>query len=401
VPSVAPGYYATGVQGSRNARAQCGLGTYCDGSGIARPCPAGRYGDVAGLTNDSCSGSCANGVLCPLQTTSAAGQPCPAGGYCISGVAQPCPSGTYNPSTGAGNVTQCLLCPAGTFNAGTGASSVVECSPCPDREGSNPGAASCWPGILGAWCSVGGCPAGLDCLQLAALGSSLKRPLYQAECVLVIAIQPHLSFLSFPDPPPFMPAILASDPEPVSPGLSPDDVLTIYWTKATNRPDVTTTVRVSTMLSFSPSLAGVLRASWQAPDDLVPGAGDRLVITLSGTMNADVVATVVPAIRVTVLPGGGLRDASSTSQNASIANVSVSGTWGDASQPQFLSNTPAAIALDYGGQPGLGPGDAVLLRFNQPVAQIPVGTKADLDAVRIAMTVRRACIAGSLRRVTH
>ncbi len=165
MPSVGPGYYATGFQGSRNARAQCGPGTYCDGSGIARPCPAGRYGDVTGLTNNSCSGACTNGVLCPLQTTSAAGQPCPAGGYCIAGVAQPCPSGTYNPSMGAGNVSQCLLCPAGTFNAGTGAASVVECSPCPDLEGSNPGATSCWPGILGAWCSVGGCLVGLGCLQ--------------------------------------------------------------------------------------------------------------------------------------------------------------------------------------------------------------------------------------------
>jgi hypothetical protein len=103
-------------------------------------------------------------------------------------------------------------------------------------------------------------------------------------------------------------------------------------------------------------------------------------------MNADVVATIVPAIRVTVLPGGGLRDAGGISQNASITNASVTGSWGDASQPQFLSNTPAAIALDYGGQPGLGPGDAVLLRFNQPVAQVPVGTKADLDAVMCSLT---------------
>ncbi len=185
-----------------------------------------------------------------------------------------------------------------------------------------------------------------------------------------------------PPPPPLPPAILASDPEPVAPGLSADDVLTVYWTKATNRPDVTTSARVTALLSFSPSLATVLRASWQAPDGVVPGAGDRLVITLSGIVNADVVATIVPAIRVSVLPGGGLRDGGGISQNATIVNVSASGSWGDASQPQFLSNTPAAIALDYGGQPGLGPGDAVLLRFNQPVAQVPVGTKADLDAVR-------------------
>ncbi len=167
----------------------------------------------------------------------------------------------------------------------------------------------------------------------------------------------------------------------MSPGLSPDDVLTVYFTKATNRPDITTTARVTALLGFAPGLASGLRASWQAPDGTVPGAGDRLVITLSGTVHPDVLATLVSAVRMSVLPGGGLQDAGGASQNASIANVSVSGSWGDASQPQFLSTFPAAIALDYGAGPGLGPGDAVLLRFNQPVAWVPVGTKADLDEV--------------------
>ncbi len=176
-------------------------------------------------------------------------------------------------------------------------------------------------------------------------------------------------------------AIVASDPEPVSPGLSADDVLTVYWTKATNRPDVSTSARVAALLSFSPTLASVLRASWQVPDDAVPGAGDQLVITLSGSTNSNVTATVVPAVRLSVLPGGGLRDAGGVSQNASIANAAARGSWGDASQPQFLSSSAAVIALDYGGQPGLGPGDAVLLRFNQPVAQVSVATKAALDTV--------------------
>ncbi len=176
-------------------------------------------------------------------------------------------------------------------------------------------------------------------------------------------------------------AIVASDPEPVFPGLSADDLLTVYWTKATNRPDVSSTDRVNALLSFIPPLASSLRASWQAPDGGIVGAGDRLVITLSGSVSGDVLGTVVPALRVRVLPGGGLRDASGASHNMSAVNVTVRGTWGDASQPQFLSNSPAAIALDYGAQPGLGPGDAVLLRFNQPVAQVPVGSKEALDAV--------------------
>jgi len=144
-----PGYYVVGLPGSRNARVQCRPGSYCDGSGTARPCPAGRYGDTYGLTNASCSGECGDGVLCAQQTPSAAGQPCPVGRYCLAGMAFPCPSGTYNPSQGATNASWCTACPAGTFNPNPGSSAVAECEACPDREGSNPGATACWPGILG------------------------------------------------------------------------------------------------------------------------------------------------------------------------------------------------------------------------------------------------------------
>jgi hypothetical protein len=178
-------------------------------------------------------------------------------------------------------------------------------------------------------------------------------------------------------------AIVASDPEPVSPGLSADDVLTVYWTKATNRADVSTTAKVLSLLSFVPSVASDMSAYWNGPgtpSDVVPNAGDRLVIILRRPSASD---TPPEAVRVSVLPGGGLRagGTDTVSHNASISDVPLSGTWGDASQPQFLGHSAAVIALDYGGQPGLGVGDAVLLRFNQPVAQVPVGSKAELDAL--------------------
>jgi hypothetical protein len=68
------------------------------------------------------------------------------------------------------------------------------------------------------------------------------------------------------------------------------------------------------------------------------------------------------------------------SQNASVLNMGLSGSWGEVSQPRFTSVAPV-IAVDTGGQPGLGSGDGLLLRFNQPVAQVPVGSKAALDAL--------------------
>jgi hypothetical protein len=177
--------------------------------------------------------------------------------------------------------------------------------------------------------------------------------------------------------------ILASDAEPILPGLSPDDVLTLYFTRPTNQPDVSTSARVLALLAFSPPLATTYRATWQSGgDDGDRNASERLIVTLSGAVNPDIAATLLSSVLVSVLPGGGLRDAAQASPVASIANVSVGGTWGDASQPQFLS-TSALVALDYGVQPDLGPGDALAVRFNQPVAQVPVSTKGDLDMLLV------------------
>jgi hypothetical protein len=175
--------------------------------------------------------------------------------------------------------------------------------------------------------------------------------------------------------------ILARDDEPIFPGLSADDVLTLYFTRATNRPDVSTSARVLALLAFIPPLATTYRASWQSGgDDGDRNASERLIVTLAGTVNPDVAATLLSSVRVSVLPGGGLKDAGQASPAASIAGLSVGGTWGDASQPQFLVGSPL-VALDYGTQPGLGPGDALALRFNQPVAQVPVASKQDLDVL--------------------
>jgi hypothetical protein len=144
---------------------------------------------------------------------------------------------------------------------------------------------------------------------------------------------------------------------------------------------VSTLPKLLALLTFSPPLATSYRASWQSGGDNVqPSAGDRLIITIAGTVSVDIQATQVAAAQLTVLPSGGLRDVSGSSQNASIPVVGMLGTWGDASQPMFLTDTPT-IALDYGGQVGVGAGDALLLRFNQPVAQVPVGSKDAIDAL--------------------
>jgi hypothetical protein len=180
----------------------------------------------------------------------------------------------------------------------------------------------------------------------------------------------------------FLAAVVAADPEPIQPGLSVEDTLTLYFTRPTNRPDVSSTALVQSLLSFTPTdLALGLRGAWLAGGDEGDwDAAERLVITLSGGVSSNISATLLQGVRISILGSGGLRDMNNTCQNASVASLYPIGTWGDASQPQFLSNFPVT-ALDYGHQPGLGPGDALVLRFNQPVAQVPVGSKTQLDAL--------------------
>jgi hypothetical protein len=196
---------------------------------------------VSGLSAPTCSGRCADGALCTGGATTPAGVPCPAGQYCLAGLGTPCPPGTFNPTPGASAPGACQACPAGTYNALAGAPAGEACIACDGFEGSDAGASVCWPGIR---------------------------------------------------------AILALDEEPLVPGLSADDVLTVYWTKATNRPDVSTTARVLALLSFAPPLASFMFATWQAGGDAaVPEAAERLVVTLAGTVNPDIAATRVTQVR--------------------------------------------------------------------------------------------------------
>jgi hypothetical protein len=62
-----------------------------------------------------------------------------------------------------------------------------------------------------------------------------------------------------------------------------------------------------------------------------------------------------PFCQVGILASGGLRDALLLSDVVAVSDLPVTGTWGSVSQPQFQVLFPA-IALNTGGQPGLGTG---------------------------------------------
>ena len=87
-----------GNEQTRTGQTQCAPGQYCDSSGVAKPCPAGRYGATTGLTTALCSGPCAKGHYCLEASTKAHQYPCPQGTYGdVSGLADAACSGPCAP----------------------------------------------------------------------------------------------------------------------------------------------------------------------------------------------------------------------------------------------------------------------------------------------------------------
>lgn len=116
----------------------CPVGYYCVAS-TSTPvfCPSGTVGESEGLEADTdctdcpegsfCSqpgllvadGVCAPGYICEAGSDSSSGgdTSCPSGGYCQPGfiTQRACPPGTYNPDTGAKDVTKCGNCDPGYY----------------------------------------------------------------------------------------------------------------------------------------------------------------------------------------------------------------------------------------------------------------------------------------------
>ena len=97
---------------TRMGQLQCGPGTYCV-LGLRLLCPAGTYGDTAGLYSPACTA------------------PCPAGSYCPIGSSHPtlCPAGTFGSALGLVASTCSGLCIPGYWcPAGSTSPTQVPCA---------------------------------------------------------------------------------------------------------------------------------------------------------------------------------------------------------------------------------------------------------------------------------
>ena len=115
-PRLVPeGFYASGNANTQGTARRCELGYFCETS-RRHPCPAGRYGDVLGLTSPTCIADCENGFVCPPGSSSPRQQECSPQGnalhYCQNGFQLECPDGYTTPTHGSRKTrTGCLPCP--------------------------------------------------------------------------------------------------------------------------------------------------------------------------------------------------------------------------------------------------------------------------------------------------
>ena len=94
---------------SRTGAVLCPAGSYCL-NGIAAPCPAGRFGCSTGIGSALCSGPCTPGFFCPLGSSSSQAYPCGGNASDPLAAAFYCPTGSGSPqavssgfySTGSG-----------------------------------------------------------------------------------------------------------------------------------------------------------------------------------------------------------------------------------------------------------------------------------------------------------
>merc|ERR1711871_38720 len=94
-------------QRTRSRQLVCPRGAYCV-QGNRRLCPAGRFGDVEGLSSHECSGQASGGYFAPAGTVNATQYPCSDPGfYCPpgSGSPTPVPPGWYSTHPNMGEYT--------------------------------------------------------------------------------------------------------------------------------------------------------------------------------------------------------------------------------------------------------------------------------------------------------
>lgn len=279
--------------------------------------------------------------------------------FCVVWGQYPCPSGFYGEAPGlvAANCTgPCSLgyeCPAGSTSPTTGLCPLgYYCAggpkrPCP------PGRYSSVTGTVSLDACVP-CGAGTFSATVAATGpgTCTACAAHEGSTPGAIVCWPGLV------------SAVASNPPPLVVGLSVGDVVTLTFSSPTDTPDPTS----CGCITFSPPL-GAVPASWRA-------GGTQLQVRVVDVAGVDPASVDVARAALSVVVRG-VRSASGDSLPSPPVSVVVGGTWGAPGPPGIVH----AVAVDGGGRVGPGSGDAVVLVFDQPVWQVPVGDAGQVLAL--------------------
>jgi len=165
-------------------------------------------------------------------------------------------------------------------------------------------------------------------------------------------------------------SFLVSDPDSGDGIFGDGDEFTVGFDGPTNRPPAATKANLENLFDFSESLGTDLVGSWTSASVLtitvVDSIGGAPIIGPGGTT-------------LTVLPGGNLKDGQSTTLPSESVFGPLTGSFGDRIGPSITS----FLAADPNNDDAIyDVGDTLTMRFDVDVdTSIPVGTKADLDAL--------------------
>jgi hypothetical protein len=148
-----------------------------------------------------------------------------------------------------------------------------------------------------------------------------------------------------------------------APGIGVGDTLTVQYSADVNTRCATlsaTPAGVDLQLRLSSPLGANYSAVWATPA--------RVVVTITNAAGASVDATRVGALTVAFARSDCVDNNATGVQMILGAPLAVGGSWGAWPAPALLS----ATAKDSGGGPGLGPGDAIVLRFDSDTNRPPL-----------------------------
>eukprot|EP00003_Mantamonas_plastica_P023280 TRINITY_DN415_c0_g1_i6.p1 TRINITY_DN415_c0_g1~~TRINITY_DN415_c0_g1_i6.p1 ORF type:complete len:2553 (+),score=831.25 TRINITY_DN415_c0_g1_i6:506-8164(+) len=168
-------------------------------------------------------------------------------------------------------------------------------------------------------------------------------------------------------PGPLIANITASDPDNANVNYDNGDVIDIMWMEPTNTPAAATKGNLDSLFTFSQVLGTDYTGQWTADNML------RITIV----NNAGATPPAIGSLRITPKFAGGILNKAGNSQPAITISPALGGNWGIKPGPNItscLASDPDSSSVFFDNQ------DRIAITFNMNTNQVPMTTKADIDA---------------------